>query len=85
LLADVSNSAVRELVEKMSEAGLSPKTIVNYVQVVKLVVASAVNEEGEQIYRANGITISSSYQLSAGTSSGGPRSQKPIYGRFWRP
>jgi len=50
LLADVSNSAVRELVEKMSEAGLSPKTIVNYVQVVKLVVASAVNEEGEQIY-----------------------------------
>jgi hypothetical protein len=50
LLADVSNSAVHELVEKMSEAGLSPKTIVNYVQVVKLVVASAVNEEGEQIY-----------------------------------
>jgi integrase len=50
LLADVSNSVVRELVEKMSEAGLSPKTIVNYVQVVKLVVASAVNEEGEQIY-----------------------------------
>ena len=50
LLADVSNNAVRELVEKMSEAGLSPKTIVNYVQVVKLVVASAVNEEGEQIY-----------------------------------
>jgi len=50
LLADVSNSAVRELVEKMSDAGLSPKTIVNYVQVVKLVVASAVNDEGEQIY-----------------------------------
>jgi len=50
LLADVSNNAVRELVEKMSEAGLSPKTIVNYVQVVKLAVASAVNEEGEQIY-----------------------------------
>jgi len=50
LLADVSNSAVRELVEKMSDAGLSPKTIVNYVQVVKFVVASAVNDEGEQIY-----------------------------------
>jgi integrase len=50
LLADVSNSAVRQLVEKMSEAGLSPKTIVNYVQVVKLVVASAVDVEGEQIY-----------------------------------
>jgi integrase len=41
---------VRELVEKMSEAGLSAKTIVNYVQVVKLVVASVVDQEGEQIY-----------------------------------
>ena len=50
LLADVSNKAVRELVEKMSAAGLSAKTIVNYVQVVKLVVGSAVNEEGEQVY-----------------------------------
>jgi hypothetical protein len=39
LLADVSNKAVRELVEKMSGAELSAKTIGNYVQVVKLVVA----------------------------------------------
>ena len=50
LLADVSNKAVRELVEKMSEGGLAAKTIVNYVQVAKLVVASAVNDEGEQVY-----------------------------------
>jgi integrase len=50
LLSEVSNGAVRGLVEKMSGAGLAPKTIVNYVQVVKLVVASAVNDEGEQIY-----------------------------------
>jgi len=50
LLTDVSNKTVRELVEKMSAAELSAKTIVNYVQVVKLVVASAVNEEGEQVY-----------------------------------
>src|SRR6266705_1035501 len=50
LLVDVSNKTVRELVEKMSTAELSPKTIVNYVQVVKLVLASAVDEEGEQIY-----------------------------------
>ena len=50
LLADVSNKAVRELVEKMSVAGLSAKTIVNYVQVVKLVVSSAVNDEGEQVH-----------------------------------
>src|SRR6266404_220483 len=50
LLTDVSNKTVRELVEKMSAAELSAKTIVNYVQVVKLVLASAVDEEGEQIY-----------------------------------
>jgi len=50
LLSEVSNSVVRELVERMSEAGLSAKTIVNYVQVVKLVLASAVNQEGEQVY-----------------------------------
>jgi integrase len=50
LLRDVSNKALRELVEKMSAAELSAKTIVNYVQVVKLVVASAVDGEGEQIH-----------------------------------
>jgi len=50
LIADVSNKAVRELVEKMLAADLSAKTIVNYVQVVKLLVASAVNDEGEHVY-----------------------------------
>jgi len=50
MLTDVSNKTVRELVEKMSAAELSAKTIVNYVQVVKLVLASTVDEEGEQIY-----------------------------------
>ena len=50
LVADVSNKAMRELVEKMAAAGLAAKTIVSYVQVVKLVLASAVDEEGEQIY-----------------------------------
>lgn len=50
LLADVSNKAVRELVEKMSAAELSAKIIVNYAQVVKFVLASAVDEEGEQIH-----------------------------------
>jgi integrase len=49
-LSELSNSVVRELLGKMTAAGLSPKTIVNYAQVVKLVVASAVNDEGEQIY-----------------------------------
>jgi integrase len=49
-VAEVSNGVLRELVAKMVAAGLSPKTIVNYSQVVKLVLASAVNEEGDQIY-----------------------------------
>jgi integrase len=50
LLADVKNGALKELVEKMADAGLSPKTIHTHAQVVKIVVASAVNSEGDQIY-----------------------------------
>jgi integrase len=41
---------VKELVSKMAGAGLSPKSLHNYVQVVKMVVASAVNEQGEEVY-----------------------------------
>jgi integrase len=50
LLAEVSNKAVRELVEKMSAVNLSAKTIVNYIQVAKLVIASAVDAEGQEVY-----------------------------------
>lgn len=49
-LASVGNLALKGLIEKMVKAGLSPKTINNYAQVVKAVVASAVNEEGEPVY-----------------------------------
>jgi integrase len=49
-LVSVGNLALKGLVEKMVEAGLSPKTVNNYSQVVKAVVASAVNEEGEQVF-----------------------------------
>jgi integrase len=49
-LADVTNKVLRELVGKMTAAKLSAKTIVSYTQVVKLVVASAVNENGDQIH-----------------------------------
>jgi len=49
-LTAVGNKAVKELVAKMVRAGLSPKTINNYVQVVKLVVASARNDEGEPLH-----------------------------------
>ena len=50
LLADISNGALRELVEKMADAQLSAKTIVNHAAVVKLVLASAVNADGDQLY-----------------------------------
>jgi integrase len=49
-VSSVGNLALKRLVEKMVEAGLSPKTVNTYSQVVKSVVASAVNEEGEQLF-----------------------------------
>ena len=52
-LSEVNNSALKALVAKMSDSGLSPKTITgNYVPVVKMVVASAVDKQGEQILSA---------------------------------
>jgi integrase len=50
LLADVSNAALKGLIEKMVCAGLSPQTIVTHSKVVKMVVASAVDAEGEHIH-----------------------------------
>jgi integrase len=50
LLAEVGNAALKRLVERMFCAGLSPQTIVTHSKVVKMVVASAVNSEGEQIH-----------------------------------
>jgi len=50
LLADVKNKTLRDLVEAMVKGGLAPKSIDNYIGLVKLVVASAVDDEGEQIY-----------------------------------
>jgi integrase len=50
LLADVGNAALKELTEKMLDAGLSTQSIVNYTKVAKMVVASAVNSEGDQLY-----------------------------------
>jgi hypothetical protein len=46
----VNNGAVKHLVPIMLEGGLSAKTINSYVGVMKTVVASAVNEEGEELY-----------------------------------
>lgn len=51
-LTDVNNLALKNLVASLDEAKpkLSPKSISNYVQIVKMVVASAVTEDGEPMY-----------------------------------
>jgi len=49
-LSEVGNGALRELIDVMTKGGLSPKTIVNYSQVPKMVVASALNADGEPLY-----------------------------------
>jgi integrase len=47
----VNNLAMKELVAKMVASGdLGPKSIGNYTQVVKMVVASAIDEQGEEIH-----------------------------------
>lgn len=51
LLCDVGNSTVKTLVAKMVESGMSPETIRHVVKVVKLVVASYVDENGEPILK----------------------------------
>ena len=48
--SEVNNAVLKSLVAKMVEGGLSPKSIDTYSQNVKMVVASAVNDEGEEIY-----------------------------------
>lgn len=50
-LGSVNNKTVKPLINKMNDAGLAPKSIQNYFQVVQMVVASLINEEtGEPIY-----------------------------------
>jgi integrase len=49
-LPQVDNKTVKSLVTKLAEARLSAKTIVEIIAVVKTVVASAVDDSGEQIY-----------------------------------
>lgn len=49
LLADISNRAMKELVEHMA-AKLAPSSIRDYTNIVKGVVASAINEDGEELF-----------------------------------
>ena len=49
-LASVNNAAVKPLVAKMAECGLSPKSIETYTGLVKLIVASALDEDGNELF-----------------------------------
>jgi integrase len=49
-LADVGNATLKTVIDKMTEAGLSAKSIVSHSRLVKVIVASAVNSEGEQLH-----------------------------------
>jgi integrase len=49
-LANVDNLSVKPLIEKMSAAGLSPRTVNKYIEHVKQVVESLRNPNGEPIH-----------------------------------
>jgi len=49
-LSSVGNLAAKGLVARMVVENRAPKTIKNVIQVVKMVVASAINEDGDQVY-----------------------------------
>lgn len=49
-LSSVNNLVVKGLVTRMVEAGRSPKMVGNVIQFAKMAVASAVNENGEEIH-----------------------------------
>jgi len=49
-ISDVNNGVLKQLVAAMSKAGLSPKSIENYLQVPKMVVASVTDDDGNQMY-----------------------------------
>src|SRR5215472_3568903 len=47
-LASIKKTVAQELIDQMVAGGLSPKSIQNYFQVVKMVFSSCVNEDGEE-------------------------------------
>lgn len=50
MLANINNGSMKELVQALHSKGLSAKTILNYTQLVKAVVSSAVTENGEELF-----------------------------------
>jgi integrase len=49
-LASVNNGALKTLVAKMHAANLSAQTMTTYVNLVKLIVASAIDDNGDQLF-----------------------------------
>jgi integrase len=49
-LASINNRTLKVLVAKMHEANLSAQTITTYVNFVKFVVGSAIDDNGEQLF-----------------------------------
>jgi hypothetical protein len=49
-ISDVNNTVLKKLVATMVKEGLSAKTIDNYVQVPKMVVASVTDKDGNKVY-----------------------------------
>jgi integrase len=49
-LADVGNRTMRDLVARMTDEGYAAKSIRNFSQVVKMVTASAICDDGEEMY-----------------------------------
>ena len=49
-LADVGNAQAKKLIDAMRTDKRSDKTIVEYVCIMKSIVASAVDSEGEQLF-----------------------------------
>lgn len=49
-LDSINNVALKSLVNKMNEGGLSPKSISNYAQIVKMVMKSVRDEKGQRLF-----------------------------------
>jgi hypothetical protein len=51
MLQEVNNGALKTHRHQMVDGGLSAKSVNSYARLVKLVVASAIDQNGEQLYR----------------------------------
>jgi integrase len=49
-LTSINNGALKALVAKMHEANLSAQTMTTYVNLVKLIVGSAIDDNGDQLF-----------------------------------